>query len=83
VSGGGVSGVGGGIGGGIGGGGGGVGGGGNGGTFASWLNILTHNRHTRRSSVGFTDSIVTGIGTRTKRNVIRSYCCPIAEISAK
>ncbi len=53
-------------------GGGGVGGGG-GGTFASWLNILTHNRHTRRSSVGFTDSIVTGIGTRTKqRNVIRS-----------
>jgi hypothetical protein len=61
------------------------GGGGNGGTFASWLNILTHNRHTRRSSVGFTDSIVTGIGTRTKRNVIRSscYCYPIAEISAK
>jgi hypothetical protein len=46
--------------------GGGVGGGNGGGTFASWLNILTHNRHTRRSSVGFTDSIVTGIGKRTK-----------------
>lgn len=34
---------------------------GGGGTLANWLNILTHSRQTRRSSVGFTDSIVTGI----------------------
>jgi hypothetical protein len=61
------------------------GGGGGGGTFASWLNILTHNRHTRRSSVGFTDSIVTGIGTHEDeaQRHQKLGCCPIAEISAK
>jgi hypothetical protein len=41
-----------------------TGGGRGGGTLASWLNIFTHNRHHRRGSVGFTDSIVTGIGRR-------------------
>lgn len=30
-------------------------------SLAGWLNMLTHHRHHRRESFGFTDSIVTGI----------------------